>query len=76
MIFPTISDPAVMKVLILLAINGAWTIICLLIKMIDVVVSMFIPKTPSDRIVYLYLDGGIVINVVYSIILLLTMINR
>lgn len=76
MTFPTISDPAVAKVLLLLAINAAWLIICLFIKMIDMVVSMLTLKMPSERIGYLYLDGGIVINVVYSIVMLLTMIKR
>lgn len=76
MTFPTISDPAVSKVLILLAINGVWLIICLFIKMIDMVVSMLTLKMPSERIGYLYLDGGIVINVVYSMVMLLTMIKR
>lgn len=76
MTFPAISDLAVAKVLILLAINGAWLIICLFIKMIDMVVSMLTLKMPSERIGYLYLDGGIVINVVYSMVMLLTMIER
>ena len=76
MTFPTISDPAVAKVVILLAINGAWLIICLFIKMIDMVVSMLTLKMPSERIGYLYLDGGIVINVVYSMVMLLTMIKQ
>lgn len=76
MTFPAISDPAVAKVLILLAINAAWLIICLFIKMIDMVVSMLTLKMPSERIGYLYLDGGIVINVVYSMVMLLTMIKR
>lgn len=44
MTFPTISDPAVAKVLLLLAINAAWLIICLFIKMIDMVVSMLTLK--------------------------------
>ncbi len=76
MTFPTISDPAVAKVLLLLAINAAWLIICLFIKMIDMVVSMLTLKMPSERISYLYLDGGIVINVVYSIVMILTMIKQ
>lgn len=76
MTFPTISDPAVAKVLLLLAINAAWLIICLFIKMIDMVVSMLTLKMPSERIGYLYLDGGIVINVVYSIVMILTMIKQ
>ena len=76
MTFPTISDPAVAKVLLLLAINAAWLIICLFIKMIDMVVSMLTLKMPSERIGYLYLDGGIVINVIYSIVMILTMIKQ
>lgn len=76
MTFPTISDPAVAKVLLLLAINAAWLIICLFIKMTDMVVSMLTLKMPSERIGYLYLDGGIVINVVYSIVMILTMIKQ
>ena len=76
MTLATISDPAVAKVLLLLAINGAWLIICLFIKMVDMVVSMLTPKMPSERIGYLYLDGGIVINVVYSIVMILTMIKQ
>lgn len=76
MTFPTISDPAVARVLLLLAINAAWLIICLFIKMIDMVVSMLTLKMPSERIGYLYLDGGIVINVVYSIVMILTMIKQ
>ena len=76
MTFPTISDPAVAKVLLLLAINAAWLIICLFIKMIDMVVSMLTLKMPSERIGYLYLDGGIVINVAYSMVVILTMIKR
>lgn len=76
MTFPTISDPAVAKVLLLLAINAAWLIICLFIKMIDMVVSMLTLKMPSERIGYLYLDGGIVINVVYSIVMILTIIKQ
>ena len=76
MTFPTISDPAVAKVLLLLAINAAWLIICLFIKMIDMVVSMLTLKMPSERIGYLYLNGGIVINVVYSIVMILTMIKQ
>lgn len=76
MTFPTISDPAVAKVLILLAINAAWLIICLFIKMVDMVVSMLTLKMPSERIGYLYLDGEIVINVVYSMVMLLTMIKQ
>lgn len=76
MTFPTISDPAVAKVLLLLAINAAWLIICLFIKMIDMVVSMLTLKMPSERIGYLYLNGGIVINVVYSIVMILTMIRQ
>ena len=76
MTFPTISDPAVAKVLLLLAINAAWLIICLFIKMIDMVVSMLTLKMLNERIGYLYLDGGIVINVVYSIVMILTMIKQ
>lgn len=76
MTVPTISDPAVAKVLLLLAINAAWLIICLFIKMIDYVLSLFLAKLPSERIGYLYLDGGIVINVVYSAVILLTMIKQ
>ena len=76
MTFLAISDPAVAKVLLLLAINAAWLIICLFIKMIDMVVSMLTLKMPSERIGYLYLDGGIVINVVYSIVMILTMIKQ
>ena len=76
MTFPTISNPAVANVLLLLAINVAWLIICLFIKMIDYVLSLYLAKLPSKRIGYLYLDGGIVINVVYSIVMILTMIKQ
>ena len=76
MTFPTISDPAVASVLLLLAINAAWLIICLFIKMIDMVVSMLTLKMPSERIGYLYLDGVIAINVAYSMATILTIIKR
>ena len=64
------------NVLLLLAINVAWLIICLFIKMIDYVLSLYLAKLPSKRIGYLYLDGGTVINVVYSIVMILTMIKQ
>lgn len=76
MTFPTISDPAVARVLLFLAINAAWLIICLFIKMIDYVLSLYLAKSPSKRIGYLYLDGGTVINVIYSIVMILTMIKQ
>lgn len=76
MTFPTISDSAVANVLLFLAINVAWLIICLFIKMIDYVLSLYLAKLPSKRIGYLYLDGGTVINVVYSIVMILTMIKQ
>lgn len=76
MTFPTISDPAVANVLLLLAINAAWLIICLFIKMIDYILSLYLAKLPSKRIGYLYLDGVTVINVIYSIVMILTMIKQ
>ena len=54
MTFPTISDPAAAKVLLLLAINAAWLIICLFIKMIDMVVSMLTLKCQvSESAIYI-----------------------
>lgn len=41
MTFPTISDPAVANVLLFLAINAAWLIICLFIKMTDYILSFY-----------------------------------
>ena len=76
MTFPTISNPLVANVLLLLTINTAWLIICLFIKMIDYVLSLYLAKSPSERISYLYLDGGTVINVIYSIVMILTMIKQ
>lgn len=46
MTFPTISNPVVANVLLLLAINVAWLIICLFIKMIDYVLSLYLAKSP------------------------------
>lgn len=76
MTFPTISDPAVAKVLILLAINAAWLIICLIAKVIDMAISMVTPKLPDERIRYLYLNVAIAINAIYSIVILYTMVQR
>lgn len=76
MTFPTISDQAVAKVLILLAINAAWLIICLIAKVIDMAISMITPKLPDERIGYLYLNVAIAINVIYAIVTLYAMVQR
>lgn len=71
-----LSDPSVMKVLLLLAINAAWLIICLIAKVIDMAISMITPKLTDERIGYLYLNVAIGINVIYSIVTLYTMVQR
>ena len=76
MTFPTTFDPAVAKVLILLTINAAWLIICLIAKVIDMAISMVTLKLPSERIGYLYFNMAIAINVIYSIVTLYTMVQR
>lgn len=63
-------------VLTLLAAHIVWLIICLIIKMFDYVLSLFLAKLPSDEIVYMYLNGAIVLNVVYAAIMILRMIKQ
>lgn len=71
-----LSDPGVMRVCILLAINTAWLIVCLIAKVINMTISMVTLKSPNERIGYLYCDVVIAINVIYSIITLYTMIKQ
>lgn len=76
MTLPALSDPGVMGILILLALHGAWLIICLFIALIDRATSMVTLKSPNERIGYLYFDVAIAINVIYSIVTLYTAIRR
>ena len=76
MTLPALSNSGVIIFLLLLATQEIWLIICLVIKIFDIALSIFLTKLPNERIGNLYFSGAIVINIVYALITLRNIITR